>query len=185
MNHITIDLETLATTVDAKILSIGACVFHSTTGNTGRLFSRNVVLESQGGRATSLTTQNWWSVQSNEAKLALGVNRVPLMAALIKFTYWLESLGGDNILYGNGAAFDNALLRSAYEYTGQDYPISYRNDMCYRTLMALPGKVYDKKSLKEGLIPHVALDDAIWEGRILVAKFGLELFDHISSELAS
>ena len=75
--------------------------------------------------------------------------------ALDGFAMWL---GDQNALvWGNGAAFDNVILRRAFERLGLDTPWSHWNDRCYRTIKNLaPAIVLERFGAH-----HSALDDAV------------------------
>lgn len=60
-------------------------------------------------------------------------------------------------VWGNGAAYDNVLLRGAYQRLYMPLPWEWRNDRCFRTLRkALP---HVEAPTREGTAHH-ALDDA-------------------------
>ena len=53
---------------------------------------------------------------------------------------WLRSLSdveSDLRIWGNGAGFDNTLLRQAYEVNSREVPWAFRHDRCFRTLRGL------------------------------------------------
>lgn len=59
-------------------------------------------------------------------------------------------------MWGNGAAFDNAILANAYRAAGIKQPWELWNDRCYRTICAYyPGCPRNQPGT-----PHNALDDA-------------------------
>jgi exodeoxyribonuclease VIII len=105
----------------------------------------------------------WWLQQSNEARLALCVGNVKLREALLTFTDWY---GGDKDVpvWGNGAAFDNVIVRQAYERLYLHAPWSHRADRCFRTLKNLfPGVEPPEQSGTH----HNALDDAMWQAEYM------------------
>ena len=59
-------------------------------------------------------------------------------------------------IWGNGAAFDNVILRTAYERLGLKAPWNFWDDRCFRTVKALHPEV---EYVKSGAA-HNALDDA-------------------------
>lgn len=71
-------------------------------------------------------------------------------------------------VWGNGAAFDNVILRRAYERTSRESmkaPWPHWNDRCYRTIKGLYG--HQVKIERTGTHHH-ALDDAASQARHLI-----------------
>lgn len=161
---IMVDLETLGTGGDAVLLSIGAAKFNSDE----IVDSFHVAIDpatAQGyGLKIDADTVMWWldpgRAEAREALLKL--ERVDLVSALLGFAMWI---GGDSIpLWGNGATFDNAILRNAYAATGIDYPIKFYHDRCYRTIKNMAPEI---AMVREGT-HHDALDDAISQAKHLL-----------------
>lgn len=181
---IMVDLETLDTIPSAAILSIGAVAFNLDEQEsvkdylygvncTARSFEIVVDLKNQvewDRRTIGADTFRWWMGQDATAKAVLMKKGVPLWNALEIFNQWVHSVSKDAAttrLWGNGAAFDNAILRDAYGKCGIEHSIRFRNDMCYRTLktMFMPGKVeVEDQNL---LTAHNARHDAIFQAVVL------------------
>lgn len=68
-------------------------------------------------------------------------------------------------VWGNGAAFDNVILASAYRRVTAGTPWQYWNDRCYRTVKALHPDVPMQRTGDH----HNALDDAISQAHQLIA----------------
>jgi hypothetical protein len=83
-----------------------------------------------------------------------GKNGIGLGNALIHFAEWMR---GEVNVWGNGAAFGNVILRSAYAACGLLPPWEFWNDRCYRTLKNLRPDI----KLERSGTHHNALDDAI------------------------
>lgn len=155
--NIMVDLETLGRAAGCKIMAIGAVVFDVTPGTLGSEFYCKVNRGGQPGLTEDPETIAWWSQQSEEARAAaLDAPGIPLLQALTEFTAWVHSLGGDAIIWGNGANFDNPILSAAYTACGQRQPWKFWNDRCYRTLKNLVPTV----ALERQGTYHHALDDA-------------------------
>lgn len=162
---IMLDLETLSTAPDAAIVAIGACTF-STDGRTltegeRRTFYAPVDLESSqrhGGRIDAATVR-WWMAQSDAARQVFsGKEGIPLPAALLAFSAFCGT--DDNIrIWGNGAAFDNIILRQAYQRCELPTPWKYAGDRCFRTLKAL--RDFGSEYLVKPAVAHNALSDAL------------------------
>lgn len=170
--HVMVDLETLGTSAGSPILSIGAVAIKN--GEIFDEFHRHIDWED------SIKTMGppmpdtiaWWMEQSDEArkKLCDGRRQAGLMKdVLAAFWLWFRKVEGD-LLWGNGAAFDNALLSEAYKKVDQSHqleqPWEFWNDRCYRTLKSLYPSV--PLPTREGT-HHDALDDARTQGRHLIA----------------
>ena len=156
MIHAMIDLETLGTRPGSVILSIGAVKFDDSSDAPFSEFSTNISAEScvAVGLTIDASTVLWWMKQSDEARKAITDRESqPLAMVLSSFKFWLRVV---DCVWGNGAAFDNALLRSAYEAVGLACPWSYRSDRCYRTLKAQ----YPNIQAPTGGTLHNSLDDA-------------------------
>lgn len=178
---VVLDLETMATGPNAAIVSIGAVLLdHKAWGvrggpedSTYHHFYRNVDLASsieKGGEVDG-STVTWWLRQSDEARKALTTPEPVLIdRALQDFTNWLQWFCGERRVrvWGNGAAFDNVILRSAYERSGLECPWSYKNDRCYRTLRHLFPDVQEFFPTPGSFVVHNALDDAHAEALHLV-----------------
>ena len=167
MMHIMLDLETADTRPTAAIIAIGAVEFNE-RGLTGRRFYLPVDLGSSvaAGLTTSTDTLAWWSQQSPEAQAVFyDPARVELDVALASFNGWLRVTYADQVrLWGNGAAFDNAVLANAFAVVGIEQPWKHWNDRCYRTVAAtMPGK-----PTRIGT-HHNAVDDAETQAAYLIA----------------
>lgn len=174
-DSIMLDLETMGKSSNAAIVSIGMFKFSmDEVQNYDQIhpeqkFIRNISLRScqQYGLEIDATTIYWWMEQPDSVRSAVGPGNSDLKAALMDVTMFMDS--GDNpqfYIWGNGAAFDNAILANAFEAVGYKYPVSYKRDMCYRTLKNICLGVAGKAPLNYG-VKHNALDDAIAQGLAL------------------
>lgn len=156
--HVMVDLETMGTGNEAAIVSIGAVKFDPMGSGIDDAFYVGVSLASSVafGLKTDPGTVLWWMDAERDLarKALLASDFVDLPTALEGVAMWI----GDKSLpvWGNGATFDNVILRNAYIKVGFDCPWSFRDDRCYRTL----------KNLAPGIdVPnvgtlHQALNDA-------------------------
>jgi hypothetical protein len=166
-----VDLETMSTQNNASIVSIGAVVFSKEGVSAYDGFYRAVSLEScqKLGLHIEAGTVMWWMKQSSEARAALAGGSA-LATALQEFTAWVHQQmthrGAISVrLWGNGATFDNVILRSAYAAAGLEPPWKFWNDRCYRTLRAQ----YPDLALPDrGGVHHNALDDAKYQAECAV-----------------
>ncbi|MDK6224743.1 exonuclease [Klebsiella variicola] len=176
--HVMVDLETMGKKHNAPIVAIGAVVFDPATGSIGESFYKVVCLESSvnWGAVIDPSTVIWWLKQSSEARSAIvNDDAIPLLDALLQFREFVSDnvAGGSKKaqVWGNGASFDNSILRSSYDCIAEDYPWEYWNDRDVRTMVELGQTIgFDPKTT----IPfegdrHNALADAIHQARYVSA----------------
>ncbi|WP_193136713.1 exonuclease, partial [Escherichia coli] len=118
-DHLMIDLETMGKNPDAPIISIGAIFFDPQTGDMGPEFSKTIDLETAGG-VIDRDTIKWWLKQSREAQSAIMTDEIPLDDALLQLREFIDENSGEFFVqvWGNGANFDNTILRRSYERQG-------------------------------------------------------------------
>lgn len=176
--HVMVDLETMGKKHNAPIVAIGAVVFDPATGSIGESFYKVVCLESSvnWGAVIDPSTVIWWLKQPSEARSAIvNDDAIPLQDALLQFREFVSDnvAGGSKKaqVWGNGASFDNSILRSSYDCIAEDYPWEYWNDRDVRTMVELGQAIsFDPKTT----IPfegsrHNALADAIHQARYVSA----------------
>lgn len=176
--HVMVDLETMGKKHNAPIVAIGAVVFDPATGSIGESFYKVVCLEFSvnWGAVIDPSTVIWWLKQSSEARSAIvNDDAIPLQDALLQFREFVSDnvAGGSKKaqVWGNGASFDNSILRSSYDCIAEDYPWEYWNDRDVRTMVELGQAIsFDPKTT----IPfegsrHNALADAIHQARYVSA----------------
>lgn len=141
MNDVMLDLETMGNGTDAAIVAIGAQAFDAQGLGPGFYAQVDLASSVAGGGVIDASTVQWWLRQSPEARAALNREGAePLQAALARFSAWMAGLSDQPAavkVWGNGAAFDNAILRNAYQRAGVPTPWKFWNDRCYRTLKNL------------------------------------------------
>ncbi|MHX10239.1 exonuclease, partial [Escherichia coli] len=170
--HLMLDLETMGKNPDAPIISIGAIFFDPQTGDMGPEFSKTIDLETAGG-VIDRDTIKWWLKQSREAQSAIMTDEIPLDDALLQLREFIDENSGEFFVqvWGNGANFDNVILRRSYERQGIPCPWRYYNDRDVRTIVEL-GKAIDFDA--RTAIPfegerHNALDDARYQAKYVSA----------------
>lgn len=160
--HVMVDLETLGTDTNAHILSIGAVRFDE----TGILDKFHVGVRPEScefaGLKASMSTVTWWLDETAKDPAAwrayTSLDKVDLWNALEGFAQWYTAGDGVDIapLWGNGAAFDNVILRHAYKVCNIEFPPPFWLDRCYRTMKNLAPEV----SMDRLGTHHSAADDA-------------------------
>ncbi|EFD0582509.1 exonuclease [Escherichia coli] len=162
-NHLSVDLETMGTNPDAPINSIGGKFFDPATGEMGPEFSKAIDLETSGGIIDRKTIK-WWVKRSREAQSAIFTDEISLDVALRLFIEFIEKNSGGCFVqvWGNGANFDNVILRRSYERQGIPCPWLYYNDRDVRTIVELGNAIgFDvRMAIPFEGVPHNALDDA-------------------------
>ena len=171
-HHLMIDLETMGTNPDAPINSIGGKFFDPETGEMGPEFSKTIDLDTAGG-VIDRDVIKWWLKQSREAQSAILTDEIPLDDALLQLREFIDENSGEFFVqvWGNGANFDNTILRRSYERQGIPCPWRYYNDRDVRTIVEL-GKAIDFDA--RTAIPfegerHNALDDARYQAKYVSA----------------
>ena len=169
LNNVMVDLETLGTTADAAIISIGAVRFDLESDEIDdNGFYASISIESNAvfKRTISEDTLKWWMQQSKEAQVVFTEPKVSLYAALVDFSDWIKSFEtADVFMWSNGADFDLPMLIHAYDQAIVEPPWKFYNNRCFRTYKNLPG-AKDIRGGKPG-IKHNALADAIYQAQTL------------------
>lgn len=167
MLDIMIDLETMSTKPNAAIIAIGAVEFDQ--NGIGERFYAKVSLQSsvESGGVIDPATVLWWMQQSDSARSEFSRPAYHIVNALLDFQDWMAERGTFDELrvWGNGAAFDNVILASAYDRSTLSRPWQFWNDRCYRTMKNL----YPHVELKRTGTHHNAVNDAESQAEHLVA----------------
>lgn len=182
-NQIMLDLETLATTPNCVILTIGAVKFdpfvdylkEKTTLKDLETFYAKITLESQPDRHIDESTVEWWSKQNAAAQEeAFGeAGRIPLndaLEGLHKFV-WQSSR-----TWCQGPSFDIPILEHAYREYGKPTPWNYSQTRDSRTICDL---VPVDMPAELQITTHNALEDCykqIINVQQVLSKFGVERF---------
>lgn len=163
-NHVMLDLETLGTSNNAMIISIGAVIFDTDECRVRNAPFYAVIAPLGNTGDMDVDTVMWWMKQNDEVREEIteqSVHHMTMPIALGAFTEYCNRLNVEKI-WGNGAGFDNVILRNAYTRTNRVSPwqgkfAGHRMDMCYRTMKAMFPDV--PRPPFEG-DAHNALDDA-------------------------
>ena len=156
-----VDLETLGTTADAVIMSIGAVKFNVETDeidDEGFYASISIDSNLDKGRRIDEETLIWWMGQSAQAQAVFREPKQDLAAALDDLAAWF---GNDDKLtvWSNGADFDIPMLAHAYRQHDWLTPWKFWNARCFRTWKGLPAA--RKVNYEKVGVAHNALSDAI------------------------
>jgi exodeoxyribonuclease VIII len=147
--HIMADIETLGLEAGSAIIAIGAVCFFDNgwndltdPGSSDAFYVEiNAASCQDAGLAIDPATVNWWQQQEPFAKglfdrVYMSGQGLPISEGLQRFSEFVQRRSEARV-WGNGADFDNALLKAAYR-KALDYPApwNHRNNRCYRTLRA-------------------------------------------------
>lgn len=167
MAAIMVDIETLGTSTDSVILSIGAVQFNE--NGIEKQFYVQVDPESctDYGLRIDARTVMWWMDQNNEARKHLTSARgIDLGNALDDFINAFD--WKDKAVWANGIDFDFTILESAMKATGRTPPWAYWAKMDYRTVKNMvPRDVYNACK-EDAPVAHHALADATAQAATLV-----------------
>ena len=174
MNHIMIDLETLGTSPQAPILSIGAVFFDPDTGDIGATYHRKLDFEQAcAGRAIDPSTVKWWFQQSDEARSALlgdgeSGGQHSALRCLKSFVYHASD---EPVVWGNGATFDISMLEDNYRQLGMDVPWKFYNVRDVRTIVDLAKGIVERSDFEFEGVKHDALADALHQAKYVSAMW--------------
>ena len=167
--HLMLDLETLSTSPNTAVLSLGAVVFDEKTIHRTEHITFDVQEQLDVyKRHVSVKTVAWWIDQSVAAK-AVFAPRDPmsLRGGLRLLDTLLTAQDWEKVqVWSNGASFDLPILHTMYEAVHNDAPWRFYNERCYRTMEELYRDV--PKPAREG-VEHNAVDDAVYQARHLQA----------------
>lgn len=168
--HVMIDLETLSTSPNAVVLSLGAVVFDERE----IIRTEYMVLDAAEQiedykRHVSVSTVSWWMDQSAAAK-AVFAHTAPismrgalrLLDTLLPPEQWSEAK-----VWANGAGFDLPIIHTMYENERRKAPWRFYNERCFRTMKNQFWQVAAPAT--PNLVAHNAKDDALAQAAHLQA----------------
>ena len=170
IKHMMIDLETLGTSNDAAIASIGYCVFDETGinlmgGRVVNLFSSIVV----GGGVVDEDTIEWWRKQSSEAILPLSEgDPIDISSALEQMFITFEK-NMCECVWAKGPTFDITIVERYARRLDLRIPWKYNNHRDYRTLINTAVAIGWERPEKE--VSHIAPFDASDQAEDVISAF--------------
>ena len=177
-HHLVVDLETLATSQNARVIAIGAVLgqFSNTKLSS---FYRSIEMDDkmQDNRIVDASTVKWWFNQNEIARATVKNEAIGTLEALLALNVFIESYARlnsiapkDIYVWGNGVDFDNSILLSLYAdvartgLNGFKAPFTFRQNMDTRTIYNI---MKNSSSAAEKIVrpgsPHCALPDALAE----------------------
>ena len=172
MNHVMLDIETLATTPRASILSIGAIAMDETFTEIGDFYYVvDPTLSPPDDYEITAETVVWWAQQSDEARAVFtDPDRVSLPVALGSLSYWFRQVATPRKVWANPPRFDITILEHAYGVQCLPLPWDHRDVLDLRTLVHLRDPDGALKP-PDDASHHNALGDAQWQARYLARLF--------------
>ena len=167
--HLMIDLETLATTPDAAVLTIGACKFDPKAKEIHSTFYERIILETQEGykRIINEDTLAWWSQQDKQIQedaFGEGDDRIDLKDAMKKL--YTFGLGTTNV-WSHGSIFDVVIIEDICRSFQQAVTLKFWEVRDTRTLFDL-AKVDVRIEGK-----HNALTDAVAQAQAVQKAYSI------------
>lgn len=161
LRHAMIDIETMGTTPDCAIVSIGGVIFDP---RYGKVSDDTIYVEldwRNQGRRICPETADWWKQQGQQARKALNGN-IELEDALDNIEFWLPD---DVKVWANGPTFDISFLEHAYQSFNMEVPWKFWNARCMRTIKDMYESQRGGLSRAAGGVKHNALDDAVYQAK--------------------
>lgn len=169
MKHLMLDFETLATTPDAAVLSLGACVFDNEKilAEHYTVFDLAAQLKT---RRVDASTIGWWFDQGDAAKAVIkqavaSRKNTPEWGA--EFVAWVSQNAEPSKVqvWSNGANFDVVIIEHLLSQLRLSPPWKFWNVRCYRTLKSL---FPIETGVERGGVKHNALDDAKFQANCVI-----------------
>tara|TARA_R110002167_G_C12707228_1_gene655138 strand:- start:32023 stop:32577 length:555 start_codon:yes stop_codon:yes gene_type:complete len=173
MKHVMIDIETMASSKDAAVISIGLAEFNPITGEIVSTLEVRNTLKAQRelGRRFDPATVEWWLTQSKPAQMALLAkprydDPAKMMKEVDTYLNGICSSQWDLALWAKGPSFDLTICRDLAEMCEVRWKGHFSREYCVRTmLMIAKANQWDDILAMEPTIAHGALSDAEHQAR--------------------
>jgi hypothetical protein len=164
--NVMIDIETLGTSYNALITSIGAVKFDCEKIVSSFYVNIDISSTTKYKFDTDKDSIKFWRQENLfEARKCLSIEPKDIKEALQSFNDWFGKISMP--VWGNGVFFDNVILDNTYRKVGLEKPWMFYHDRCFRTIKSiLPALQND---IPFDGIKHFALDDAKHEAMMLIA----------------
>ena len=119
--------------------------------------------------------------QSDAARSAVRGDAISISSARKRQREWIKKSADKKIVWANGAAFDLAIVRRAFDLTGVGCPFHWGNEMCMRPIRRIGymlGRDYSKDKKTGGVTLHNALEDARLQAKYVMEVLALVRFNH-------
>jgi hypothetical protein len=176
MNNLMIDIETMSTSADAAVISIGICAFNLDQG----------VVASDGWAITSKDwhgeidpdTVKWWSQQNEAAReFSFHGERASLYTALALHSFIEQHAPHPSEVWANDPDFDLIILKRWWARVEQHHntklpkwPISYKASRSCRTMFAEAKRlgIDYNHAYGHATVAHNPIDDACNQARAII-----------------
>lgn len=173
MKHVMIDIETMASSKDAAVISIGLAHFNPSTGEiVSTLEVRNTLkAQREMNRRFDPDTVEWWLRQSREARQALLAkprhdNATDMMKEVDAYLHGVCSSQWDLALWAKGPSFDLMICRDLAEACEVRWKGHFSREYCVRTmLMIAKANAWEDILAMEPEVAHGALSDSIHQAK--------------------
>lgn len=184
MNHAMIDLETLSTRSDAKVLSIGVAIFNDT--DVVATDGWAIDIGDDVGGHVDWGTVKWWMEQDAIAREFSWGGRVLNATAAFNLKTFVAQWDAKEF-WSKDPHFDHVILENWWRRVGEspmggssgrpvqlhpgDFPVSYKSPRSYRTLVGEAVDLgFDENSARSGsYVAHNPIDDAAIQARVVIA----------------
>jgi hypothetical protein len=104
--------------------------------------------------------------QSDAARSTFERPQQDLRDALLEFSTFFDH--NEYKVWGNGAMFDNSIIKNLLTQFGFPTPWKYNKDRCYRTVLAEYKELHPQFEVTKPVVAHDAVEDAIAQARTLI-----------------
>tara|TARA_R110000737_G_scaffold47134_7_gene67097 strand:+ start:13661 stop:14200 length:540 start_codon:yes stop_codon:yes gene_type:complete len=167
-----LDIETVGTSADSAILTIGLAHFDMQTGAIIKSaeFRNSQAAQEKLGRKVDPATVAWWGRQSPAARARLVqeplYEPIEMMRKVYAFLHAVSSSQWNLGIWAKGPGFDMTLCRSLTEDLNAKWKGHFSREYCVRTMLLI-----DKEmgwNLAEGIyndLDHGAEADAVYQAK--------------------
>jgi len=165
--HMMIDFETLGTSPDTAVLSVGVVLFtvQETLAEKEWFFQVHDQLRAKS--SVNFDTVTWWLGQESKAKAIFDKCKLegflmPAFVADFEGLLLAQDPNKELRVWGNGATFDVTIAENIFLRAGRPVPWKYFNVRCYRTLKTM-------QDIERGIsrlgTKHCAIEDARFQAK--------------------
>tara|TARA_R110000822_G_scaffold84867_3_gene199050 strand:- start:29002 stop:29541 length:540 start_codon:yes stop_codon:yes gene_type:complete len=164
LEHAMIDIETMSTTPNAAIVSVGIVIFDPRYGKISKKTYYSELDWQEQNRDKDKDTRKWWSKLDKGIQEALeGIDSLGDTLNEIA-----DFLPADCKVWGNGPTFDITILENAYRQFGIDIPWKFWNIRDCRTVLDMYESKRGGLNKKVGGNAHNALYDAQYQAEYII-----------------
>jgi 3' exoribonuclease, RNase T-like len=177
MNHAMIDLETMSTRSDARVLSVGVAIFNDTEVIATDGWAIDIA-DDIGGHVDWKTVK-WWMEQDADARAFSWNGKLKNGTAAYNFKTFLAQHGiefgkeSKSEVWSKDPHFDHVILENWWRRVNEvtligDFPIGYRQPRAYRTLVWEANELGFEEEHAGFYVAHNPVDDAAIQARVVI-----------------